>query len=178
MTAFFTKVVRRATAPSKRPLKPYMIIGFTAAAILISGVGTALSSRWEFALNETESLPNWAFMVDKTDHSPVRGEYFVFVPPANPYYPAGFRFTKKVVGVPGDVVTVTPGRDFFINGQFVGHAKERSKRGEPAEMSAPGVIPADHFFMVTPHPDSLDSRYKMIGLIEQSHLVGKASPVM
>ena len=178
MTAFFTDLAKRFSDRPKRPLRPYMIIGITAVAVLVSGVGSALSSRWEFALNETESLPNWAFMVDKTDRTPIRGDYFVFVPPANPYYPSGMRFTKKVVGVPGDVVTVTLGRDFFINGQFVGHAKERSKRGDIAVMSAPGVIPAGHYFMVTPHPDSLDSRYKMIGLIDQSRLVGKASPVM
>ena len=178
MTAFFTDLAKRATSSGKRPLKPHTIIAITAVAVLISGVGTALSSRWGFALNETESLPNWAFAVDKADRAPKRGEYFVFVARANPYYPAGMQFTKKVVGVPGDIVTVTASRDFFINGQFVGHAKERSKRGDIAVMSDPGVIPAGHYFVVTPHPDSLDSRYKMIGLIDHSRLVGKASPVM
>jgi conjugal transfer pilin signal peptidase TrbI len=45
-------------------------------------------------------------------------------------------------------------------------------------MSEPGVIPPGHYFMTTPHKDSLDSRYKMIGLIDTKRLVGRVTPVM
>lgn len=161
--------------PPKRKAALYIIAA--AAGILISGVGTSIAKDYGFALNETESLPNWAFMVDKRDKTPVRGEYFVFVAPKNPYYPAGMQFIKVVAGVPGDVVSIK-GRDFYINDKFVGHAKTHSKKGEPVQMSAPGVIPAGKYFVMTPHPDSLDSKYQMIGLIDQSRLIGRASPVL
>ena len=145
--------------------------------LTLSGIGTAISENYQFALNETESLPNWAFMIDKHKLDPKRGDYFAFVAPPNRYYPAGFRFTKQVVGVPGDVVTIA-GRQFSINGKVVGMAKTADKEGRPVEMALPGVIPAGSYFVSTPSPDSLDSRYRIIGLIPKARLVGQAFPVM
>ncbi len=154
-----------------------LVLWALVATALVSRLGTAIGERYQLSLNETDSLPNWAFVIDKSQKSPTRGDYYAFVAPANPYYPAGFRFTKHVVGVPGDVVTVN-GRSFFINGHYVGDAKTADKEGRPAVPSSPGIIPAGHFFMVTPSRDSLDSRYSLIGLIATNRLVGRAYPVM
>lgn len=164
-------------APKISKRKAGLILWAGVATIALANLGVAIGNRYQFALNETDSLPNWAFFIDKSEKSPLRGQYFEFVAPPNPYYPSGFRFTKHVVGVPGDVVTVQ-GRAFFINGRSVGTAKPADKAGRPAVMSAPGVIPAGHYFMVTPSQDSLDSRYALIGLIDASRLVGRAYPVM
>lgn len=158
-------------------MKVALIAWSLVVAVVLSGLGFSIGRDYQFGLNETESLPNWGFLVNKTIKVPHRGDYFAFVAPPNPYYPAGQVFTKHVVGVPGDVVTVK-GRDFYVNGVFIGTAKTHSKTGAVAVMSDPGVIPAGHYFMNTPHPDSLDSRYKMIGLIGTERLVGKAEPVM
>lgn len=147
------------------------------ATALLSRLGAAVGERYQLSLNETDSLPNWAFIVDKNQKAPARGDHFAFVAPPNPYYPTGFRFTKIVAGVPGDIVAVH-GRSFFINGRYVGDAKTADKEGRPAVASPAGVIPADHYFMVTPSRDSLDSRYRLIGLIDKSRLVGRAYPVM
>jgi conjugal transfer pilin signal peptidase TrbI len=147
-----------------------------AAVVLVKGMDT-IGNHWSFGFNETESLPFWAFVVDKDDKTPVRGEYFQFLVPPNPYYPTNSPFVKHVLGVPGDVVTVK-GREFFINGQSVGVAKTHSKTGLVAEMASPGVIPAGHYFMSAPNKDSLDSRYAVIGLIDAKRIVGKAKPVM
>lgn len=166
-----------ASSERKKKHKAPLYILAIAGGILFSTLGFEISKSYGFALNETESLPNWAFAVDKTKKVPARGDYFVFVAPANPYYPAGMQFIKQVAGVPGDVVT-TKGRDFYINGQYVGRAKERSKKGDTVEMNAEGVIPAGKYFVVTPHPDSLDSKYRLIGLIDQSRFVGRATPVL
>ncbi|MBP2160573.1 MULTISPECIES: signal peptidase I [Asticcacaulis] len=157
--------------------KTAQIIWAIAAALALSQVGTAIADDYQFFLNETDSLPNWAFWVDKNHTEPRRGDYFAFVPPANPYYPPSFRFAKQVVGVPGDHVTIR-GRDFYINGQFAGTAKTHDQQGTPVQMSAPGTIPAGRYFVVTPHKDSFDSRYAIIGLIDRKMLVGKAYPVL
>jgi len=143
----------------------------------LSGIGTAIGEHFQFALNETESLPNWAFVIDRHQLKPLRGQYFAFVAPPNRYYPAGFRFTKQVIGVPGDVVTVE-GRRFLINGLSAGLAKPADREGRPVEMSSPGIIPPGYYFVSTPSPDSLDSRYRIIGLIPTNRLVGRAFPVM
>lgn len=143
----------------------------------LSGIGSVIGEQYQFALNETESLPNWAFMIDRHKLEPKRGDFFAFVAPPNRYYPAGFRFTKQVVGVPGDVVTIKD-RQFSINGKPVGIAKTADKEGRMVEMAAPGVIPEGRYFVSTPSPDSLDSRYRIIGLIPKARLVGQAFPVM
>lgn len=163
--------------PKLTKRKAGLILWAVVATAVLSNLGVAIGNRYQLALNETDSLPNWAFFIDKSNTTPVRDQFFEFVAPSNPYYPDGFRFTKHVVGVPGDVVTVK-GREFFINGRSVGIAKPTDKAGHPAAMSQPGTIPPGHYFMVTPSTDSLDSRYAMIGLINTSRLVGRAYPVM
>ena len=157
--------------------KAIVLLWGAALALSLSGIGAAIGEQYQFALNETESLPNWAFVIDRHKLDPKRGDYFAFVAPPNRYYPAGFRFTKQVVGVPGDVVTVE-GRVFSINGKPVGAAKPADKEGRPVAMATPGTIPAGHYFVSTPSVDSLDSRYRIIGLIPKARLVGQAFPVM
>ncbi|MFP1132889.1 signal peptidase I [Asticcacaulis sp. W401b] len=157
--------------------RPAKIVWCIAAALALSHLGGAIADDHQFFLNETESLPNWAFWVNKNELTPRRGDFFAFVPPPNPYYPAGFRFAKQIVGVPGDVVDVR-GLDFFINGRHVGTAKTHDQRGNPVEISAQGTIPDGKYFVVTPHKDSFDSRYALIGLIDRDRLVGKAYPVL
>jgi conjugal transfer pilin signal peptidase TrbI len=155
-----------------QPLADWLRTPRARAIVLLWGAIVTLTLS-----GETESLPNWAFMIDRHKLEPKRGDYFAFVAPPNRYYPPGFRFTKQVVGVPGDLVTVE-GRTFSINGKRVGIAKTADKEGRPVEAAPPGIIPAGHYFVITPSPDSLDSRYRIIGLIPKSRLVGQAFPVM
>ncbi len=163
--------------PLSTKMKAVRIVWAVIGALLLVQAFGVIHNRWEFGFNETESLPFWAFVVDKSHKAPQRGDYFQFLCPPNPYYPANSKFVKHVMGVPGDLVTIR-GREFFINGVSVGIAKERSQTGRVAVMAQPGVIPAGHYFMSAPHKDSLDSRYAMIGLIDQRRLVGIARPVM
>lgn len=157
--------------------KAALVLWAMVAAFGLSQMGAVIGKHYQFALNETESLPHWAFVIDRERLQPARGEYFAFVPPANPYYPAGFPFTKRVAGLPGDHVTIS-GRGYYVNGVYVGDAKPADKAGRPVAMAAGGIIPTDRYFLVTPSKDSLDSRYAVIGLIERKRLVGRAYPVM
>ncbi|UDF05765.1 S26 family signal peptidase [Asticcacaulis sp. AND118] len=77
----------------------------------------------------------------------------------------------------GDEVVVR-GRDFYINGRFVGQAKTHDQKGAAVQMSTSGLIPPDKYFVVTPHRDSFDSRYALVGLIDRKALIGKAYPVL
>jgi conjugal transfer pilin signal peptidase TrbI len=86
-------------------------------------------------------------------------------------------FGKIVAGVPGDRIELR-GREVIVAGRAVGLAKPTSRTGVPVATIAPGVIPPDHYFVMTPHPDSLDSRYAMIGLIPRARILGVATPVM
>jgi conjugal transfer pilin signal peptidase TrbI len=141
-----------------------------------------IAALWGFShfywigINVTESLPQRLFLVQKTEFSLARNDFVSFRWDGGPPYPKGITFTKIVKGLPGDVVTVR-GRDFYINGQFIATAKTNSKKGEPLDLGPTGVIPPGKYFVWTPHPDSLDSRYARAGWIGQELLQGKSIPL-
>lgn len=134
-----------------------------------------VKDRYVFTINHTQSLPHWAFVVDRKAE-PKRGDFVYFLPPENPYYDQ-IGFVKIVAGVSGDQVH-RDGRAFFVNGQSVGHAKETSQAGDPLQPGPEGVIPPQHYYVFTPHRDSYDSRYDDIGWIGRDRLVGVAKPIL
>lgn len=136
-----------------------------------------ITGRYGFAINLTQSLPNWAFITDRQDKDLHRGDLVEFIPPPTPYYPAQIHFVKRVAGVAGDRVEAR-GRRFYVAGQFVGLAKIRSKTGKIAVLGPVGTIPPGQYFVVGENVDSLDSRYAMIGWIGADHVIGKAVPVL
>ena len=166
-------------APSERqPSNRRLLMLAAILATLVLGQAYAKAiQRYRFAINQTESLPNWAFIADQTRKHPHRGELIAFVPPENPFYPKGMVFGKIVAGVPGDRIELR-GREVIVAGRPVGLAKPASRTGVPVAPISAGVIPPDHYFVMTPHPDSLDSRYAMIGLIPRARILGVATPVM
>lgn len=146
---------------------------------LIWWVSALLSPYLRLGINASDSLPGWVYWVKPADKAHLQaGETIGFYPPANPYYAPSFLFIKQVVGVAGDVVgfgeSYPLGADFFINGQHMGTAKAETQRGEALVHSPPGRIPPGHVFVWTPHPDSFDSRYAVVGLIPVTQVVGRA----
>ena len=151
---------------------------FAGAAVVIAGrEGAAAMARYRFGVNETTSLPNWAFIVDHENRQPGRGDTVEFLAPPNRYYPNDAPFIKHVYGVPGDVVS-RRGREYFVNGRDVGYAKERSQAGFLTTLGPVGVIPPDHYFVGTPMKDSFDSRYGEIGWIPRARIVGVAASIL
>jgi hypothetical protein len=72
--------------------------------------GEFVAGEWRdehaILINTTESLPNWAFFIDK-HRVPQRGDFVVFTPPQTPLITAHFGkvsppFAKRVYGMPGD----------------------------------------------------------------------------
>ncbi|MDF1805787.1 signal peptidase I [Hyphomonas sp.] len=131
--------------------------------------------RWGFGLNMTESLPNWAFIVD-SEAIPSRGNRAMFQAPDNPYYD-GQPFVKIVAGMPGDLVENRDG-EIFVAGHYVGRAKSHSRDGRPLEAIETQNIPDGFVFMMGTHVDSYDSRYAEIGLIPVERIIGRAYPVL
>ena len=78
----------------------------------------AFGRAYLVALNLTESLPGTLFLVEK-DVMAARGELMAFRWEANWPYPRGSLFLKRLIGLPGSVVTAT-GRDFRVDGESVG----------------------------------------------------------
>jgi conjugal transfer pilin signal peptidase TrbI len=136
-----------------------------------------VAGRFRFGINETTSLPNWAFIVDRANRQPRRGQLVQFIAPDNPYYPQGSPFVKHVWGLPGDRVE-RRGREYYIAGRDLGFAKPFSQTGRATRLGPVGVIPAGRYYVGTASQDSLDSRYGEIGWIAADRIVGVAEPVL
>lgn len=162
--------------PAGRVRRLALLTAILLAVLTCRGLADA-AVRFRLSINTTDSLPNWAFIVDQSNRSPRRGELVAFVPPPTRWYSPGAVFAKVVAGVPGDRVE-RHGRDFYVAGHFVGSAKPFARDGAVTTLGPEGVIPAGHYFVVTPHPDSLDSRYADVGWIEEASIIGKAEPVL
>ena len=145
---------------------------FVGANILADTAG-----RYRFGINETTSLPNWAFVIDRSNRQPKRDQLVQFIAPDNPYYQHGSPFVKHVWGLPGDKVE-RRGREYFVAGRDAGFAKPFSQTGRATSLGPVGVIPPGHYYVGTASKDSLDSRYGEIGWIAADHLIGVAEPVL
>lgn len=146
-----------------------LCLGLVAGGLLYWALTPFAMLGW----NVTDSLPGRVYLIVKVQR-PAVGEKVAFYPPRNPYYPQGIFFTKILVGGPGDVIS-HQGRDVFLNGKKLGTAVEFDRaKHRPLHMAAPGVIPAGHYFVWTPHPRSYDSRYADIGLISDAQILGRA----
>jgi len=147
-----------------------------ALAVALSYVA---GTNYRFTVNVSHSLPNFAFLVHINE--PVsKGDYAAYRWHGN-LENSPFRhnamMAKRVVGIPGDVVEVKD-RNVYVNGEFVGRAKEYSRDGRrKLEAVESHTIPAGRFYMAAPDKDSFDSRYALVGDIHQSQVVGRAYPI-
>ena len=89
----------------------------------------------------------------------------------------GTGVVKYLLGVAGDHIEVQ-GNSVFVDtrrGRFyVGQCKTRGRLGDPLTPIASGEIPPGYVYMWAPHPDALDSRYAVMGLVRADHIVGRA----
>ena len=142
------------------------------AYLLILIAAVLFKMNFVFGINSSSSLPVRVFLIHK-GKQPARGQYVAFRWNAGTPHREGTTFVKILAGVPGDRVTRVD-RNFFVNGQFVGTAKTHGLSGAPLEPAPGGVIPLGSYFVHASHPDSLDSRYRLPGLIAQSQVIGRA----
>jgi len=153
-------------------------VGLTAGLVgllVIAKAALAWERGWYVTVNWTESLPHWAYVID-THAEPQIGDFIDFWPPENDYY-SGISFVKQVVAGPGDTVTCE-GRTFFMGGQEIAQAKTHSQGGDALSLGPCGRVPEDHYFVVTPHKDSFDSRYGEIGHVPRDRVRGVARPLL
>lgn len=153
--------------------------------VLVGGGAYNAITAWRdshvFLINASDSLPNWAFLIER-HRLPGRGDYIFFDPPQSALLRRHFgarpqMFGKMVYGMPGDVVRHSDAL-VTINGRPVARMKPLTKRGEPLTPGAEGVIPAGCYYAGSPHPDGFDSRYAEIGFVCGRQIVGVGEPVL
>jgi conjugal transfer pilin signal peptidase TrbI len=130
-------------------------------------------AHYRLALNMSDSLPQSMYVVVIGSKPTAVGEFVAFEWQRDRFYRRDWTFVKQVAGMPGQAVTVSE-RTVYIDGKPVGYAKAVSSHGVPLEPIQPGVIPDGFIYAAAQHPDSLDSRYSITGLIATERIVGKA----
>ena len=131
--------------------------------------------------NWTPSIPYRVVYIDYGSRVIQRGDLIVYSfagQAAEKDYP-GLKaqpFFKRVVGLPGDEVTVV-GRDVFVSKVFVGRAKTHTFDRRPIEPISPTVIPPGHVFVQGTSVDSFDSRYRSSGLVALRDIEAKVRPI-
>lgn len=137
----------------------------------------ALGRHYVITLNLSDSLPGTLFLVQKGMKAS-RGELMAFRYGGGRPYPSGALFLKRLIGLPGSLVTTKDAgggfRDYYVDGLPAGRAKPESKEGLPLAQGPEGVIPPGHYYLAAPHPDSLDSRYALVGWVGEAQIVGRA----
>lgn len=129
---------------------------------------------YSIAFNTSNSLNGKVYLINTNDKRVEKGTLIAFVAPKTKYYPNYNRFIKYTWGVAGDEVSFKEDGTFLINGKVKGVAKSMTKAYEPLEHAEAGLIPKGKFFVGTPHKDSFDSRYKLIGNIDEKNIIGRA----
>lgn len=179
-----TEFTRSTTAaafwsPERKRLWSMLALG-TFAILVWQGL-SAWKTSHAILLNASDSLPNWAFVLE-TKAPPARADLIFFRAPAGPvmqrHFGAGeHMFGKHVIGGAGDVVT-REGRTFFVNGKEVATAKIQSRFGEPLALGPVGKIPFGCYYVGTDHKDGFDSRYALIGWICRDRIVGTGKAIL
>ena len=155
-----------------RNLRNYLGLSLGIAVVFIWG-WRWITDHYLIAGNETNSLPDAFFIVEKGRFEFKLHDKIAFVAgPSIRHYPISLIFIKEVCGVGGDRITWRS-NEIYINTQRIGVAKTVNRFGEPMQHTPAGVIPPQHYFVSTPHPDSYDSRYTDVGLVDSSRIVGR-----
>lgn len=115
---------------------------------------------------------NEYILVDKAEyfvHPPQRGDVVVFIAPV-----AGHEaFVKRIIGIPGDTVTVLPDGTVTVDGVPL---DEPYVADHDPEVVGTWKLTANQYFMMGDNRgDSTDSRY--FGPVDRSAIIGKAALV-
>jgi conjugal transfer pilin signal peptidase TrbI len=137
----------------------------------------AFARYFTLTINISNSLPGTIFLVHKGS-KPEKGDLTAFRYAGGGPYERGTLFLKQMVGIPGSTVVANDAgngyRDYFVDGKPVGRAKPLSSAGMPLAPGPAGLIPEGRYYLAAPNPDSLDSRYALVGWVADDQIVGRA----
>lgn len=168
--------------PSWRPrTRLWLLFGLFVVSSVLLGAISAWREDHLLLINTTDSLPNWAFLIQR-HKLPARGDYVFFDPPPSALLRRHFGskpriFGKIVYGMPGDTVSHI-GAQVMVNGRPVARMKPQTRFGEPLTPGVTGPVPQGCYFAATPHNDGFDSRYAEIGFICARQVIGTGEPIL
>ncbi|MEO1563948.1 MAG: S26 family signal peptidase [Pseudomonadota bacterium] len=141
------------------------------------GVGCiVVFDQFDIIMNASQSLDEPAFVLFEHPVFLRRGAVVAAAMPDVLHEQFGdYLFVKRIGGLPGDEITLDTDGSPCVNGQCY---PLWLKDDEPvAARIEPGIIPDGHYAVFGNSPDSLDSRYSVVGLIAEDQLVGRGWPL-
>ena len=159
------RAAARRAAVGRTATANWMLAGFAllAAAFLLAASRVHVNASW--------SDDAWGYLLLPIG-KPQLGEVVIFESPDD--LGAQAPYLKRVLGVPGDAVTVDGTGEVSLNGEAVARAKPRALDGRVLVPVAPATIPPGHYYLHADHADSHDSRYAEIGLVPRERILGRA----
>jgi len=83
---------------------------------------------------------------------------------------------KKIGCIEGFLLTVDSNRDYYCGTEYLGRAKEKTRKGVPLKPFIwNGTVPPGKVFLIGDNPDSFDSRY--IGFVDVKHVMSRLVPL-
>jgi len=142
-------------------------------SLIMTGCGTLMAlDQLDIVVNGSDSLAGAAYIMWEQPRFLDHGTIVAAKMPAPLEERFGEHvFVKRIGGMPGDVIEVTVDGTACIEADCY---PPMLKDGVP--VSAPieaQVIPEGYYALVGDAPDSLDSRYDVIGLMPEDQLVGR-----
>ena len=148
------------------------VLAFGFACVLVYFFGTALSNvgqSMEPAIYSGDQV-----LVNRMIYrvkAPTYGDLIVFKPNGNEN---AHYHIKRVVGVPGDTVTIESGR-VFINGEILDEEILTESMNDAGVAAEPVSLGEDEYFVLGDNRnDSMDSRDSSVGLVRREEIIGRA----
>ena len=146
---------------------------------VVASMGYAFQSRFQIGIDpqKTLSMEKRVFLIDTKDQHLERGGIFVFkTQGAEPVYADGTELVKRVVGMPGDRVEITPYFDILVNGERVARGLWHLRQLEQGEVrkkfTGTRVLNDNEYWVTGRSFKSFDSRY--FGPITSAQIKGRA----
>ena len=159
-----TSAVRR-TSPVRRTRGNRIL----AVSVLLVVGWLVLASRLH--VNASWSDDAWGYLLLPMG-APRSGDIVIFDPPEA--LGSSAPYLKRVLGMPGDTISMDAAGEVSLNGEAVARAKPRALDGRTLVPIAPVTIPAGHYYLHADHADSHDSRYAEVGLVPGDRILGRA----
>ena len=146
-----------------------ILIAVALAFVLINYVGerTKVSGR----SMEPNLYNNDQVMLDKLTYrfrDPKRYEIIVFPGPQG----GNQFFVKRVIALPGETVQIKEGKVYVDHKEVKDYSKDHTT--DPCELKGEIKLSADEYFVLGDNRDnSNDSRYKEVGMVKRSKIIGR-----
>jgi signal peptidase I len=140
----------------------YCIITFVGQRTTVHG------HSMETTLQDGDNL--WIDKLTYHFSNPKRFDIIVF-----PYQGQDVYYIKRVIGLPGETVQITPDGSILINGEVLSESYGREVMVDSGTASEPLTLGPDEFFVLGDNRnDSRDSRWADVGNINKKDIIGKA----